>query len=55
MHRVDISPGTITEFSIFNGTTPQASPEELLDTPAWRHHPTKPIEDFFKFCQAMME
>jgi hypothetical protein len=34
MHRVDISPGTIMEFSVLSGTTPQASAEVLLDTPA---------------------
>jgi hypothetical protein len=34
MHHVDISPATIMEFLVLNGTTPQASPEVLLDTPA---------------------
>jgi len=34
VYHVDISLGTIMEFSVLNGTTPQASPEVLLDTPA---------------------
>ncbi|TAQ88674.1 hypothetical protein B7494_g2999 [Chlorociboria aeruginascens] len=52
---LDIQAGTITEFSVLSGSTPQISEEQLADGSIWRRYPTKPIGEFFATCQRKMQ
>ena len=51
----DVSIGTITEFSVLSGRTPQFSEEGLASGPTWRLYPTKPIGEYFTECQEKMQ